>query len=292
MLGPIFRSLSTFVFVIGFLAGSTGAYALFFQGDPLRFGILLGVALIFIIAALKMREATEELNLVAISPEDMVHQFEISVALGLGARASASKTALAGTGAAALIVIAVALAGWITDRAFLLSLVIISVYGGLLALAKQRALAQGAFSIKDGKRFGAHRRLSVVVIPAITVVWLVLSAPEADPLILAIIALGLLWWIGAAFHRAWELVHTTILVLLYGEKNPQTIRWGLIEWLKYTRADARVRAVEFVSGGQVTLHGEFDNPDELRRDLLRLDFVNNVRVVEERDPAAGGGTSR
>ncbi len=292
MLAPIFRSLSTFVFVIGFLAGSTGAYALVFQGDTLRFIILLAVGLVFIVAGLKMREATDELNLVAISPEEMAHQFELSVALGLGANAATGKSVVAGIAASALIIGSVALAGWITTQAFLPALVMIGAYGGVLALAKRRALIHGNFSTKDGRRFGAHRRLSLLAIPGITVIWLVLSAPEADPMIVAIIAAGLLWWIGAAFHRAWELLHTTILVLMYGEKNPQTIRWGLHEWLRYTRADARVDDVTYETEGHVKVWGDFDKPDELKRDLLRLDFVEKVSLLASGTPPHTHDASR
>lgn len=286
MLGPIFRSLSTFVFVIGFFAGCSGAYALIFQNAPSRFAVMMGIGVVAVIAALKMREASGELNLVALTPEDMAHQFEISLALGMGAHAPAGATALAGAAAAALIVIAIAFLGWLTPSAFVVALVLFAVYGAVLALIKKNTLQKGALIVKDGKRFGAHRRLSLIFIPVLIVVWLAASAPEIDPVIMGIIILGLLWWTGAAFHRAWELLHTTFLVLMFKEKSPRSIRWGLQEWLRYTRSEARARQVAFDDDGSVTLYGEFDNPDELRRELLRLDFITRVNLVQE--PAATG----
>lgn len=287
MFKPILRGLSTFVMVIGFVAGCTGTYALLFQDNLARFGALMTLCLAAVLGGLKMREGTGDVNLVGFTTDELAAHFEIAFALGLGANAAKGRSVFAGMVAAGVIVLALALIGWISARSLWLALLLAAAYGGLLAVIKGRALRQDAFVVKNGRRYGAYRRLNVVLVPAITVVWTVLSAPEADPAILGIIVLGLLWWIGAAFHHAWELLHTTILALLYGEKNPEAIRWGLIEWLEHTRADVKVQEVHYDPSGQVRVHGEFANPAELRRELSRLDFVTAVELL----PARASGSA-
>lgn len=287
MFRPILRGLSTFVMVIGFVAGCTGTYALIFQNNAARFGLLMLLCLAAVIGGLKMREGTGEVNLVGFTTDELAAHFEIAFALGLGANAAKGKSVLAGSVAAVAVVLALALIGWISARNLWLALLLAAAYGGLLAAVKGRALRQNAFVVKNGRRYGAHRRLNVILIPAVTVVWIVLSAPEADPAILGIIALGLFWWIGSAFHHVWELLHTTILALLYGEKNPEAIRWGLVEWLEHTRADVRVEELHYDPSGEVRVHGEFGNPAELRRELGRLDFVTSVELL----PARASGSA-
>ena len=278
MFATLFRALSTFIVVIGFLSGATAVYALIFGNNFVRFAILFPIGLVLVVVGIKMRARGSEQRIVGVQPEEIANDFSVAKAIGLGAHASPAASAAAGAIAGALVVIGVNIAGMMTARALPLALLIFALFGAALALMKRKGLQDGRFYIKNGRRFGPQRRLSQILIPVLTVSWLVLSAPEADPVILGLIAIGTLWWIGAAFDFAWDVLHITLLVLIYGEHATKTVEWGLREWLRHTRADARVYEVSY-NDGDVLLKGEFDKPDELLRDLRKLDFVRSAKIA-------------
>lgn len=280
MLKPIFRIVGNFLVVIALIAGVSGFYQIAFRGEILLFVILMFQSMVYLLIGLRIREWSGNLNLISIRPEEIANFFEIPKAFGLGRNASPIVAFATGAAASAIIVLATGALGFITAGAWFKAVGLFAVYGGVLAIAKRRALQKGILQRQEHGYFGAHRRISVVAVPTIVVVWVVLSAPEANPVLIATIAGGLFFWIGQLYHHLWEVLHTAMLVLIYGEHNPQTIEWGLAEWLRYTRRDARVTEVKFdETVGRVTVRGQFDRPEELRSDLLRLDFVNRVNLI-------------
>lgn len=282
MLKPIFRIVGSFLIVLALLAGVSGFYRLIFGFDLIRFAILAVQAVVYVYVGLRVREWAGKLNLVSVRPEEIAHHFEVSKAFALGRRASPLLAALTGAGASAVIVLSVGMLGFVSLPAVASATGLFALYGALLALIKRRSLARGVLRRHADGYVGAHRRISVVAVPAIVVTWIALTGPESNPMLMAIIALGLFFWIGQLYHHLWEVLHTALLVLVYGEHRPQTVEWALVEWLRYTRKDATVEAVEYeASSNRVTVHGRFERPEELRSDLLKLDFVERVHLVEQ-----------
>lgn len=285
MIRPLYRILSSFLFTVGFLVCVSGGYAFVFGGGS--FVLLftrLALGLAILVAGFKAREASGDLELVLVDPEDLANFFEVAKAYGLGANAHPGISFLLGFAAAGLITLAFGALGLISPGALALAVGIIGLHGGLVGLFKRRSLKRGVLIKKDGKLYGAHRRLNVYLLPVIVVVWLVVATPGADPIFLLAIAAGLLFWIGRVFHPIWEALHIAGLVLVYGENQPRTIEWGLFAWLRHSRFAARPEQVVF-HGGKVTLTGEFDRADELKRDLLRFDFIDEVEI---KAPLASG----
>lgn len=278
MFATLFRGLSAFVVAIGFLYGVTAVYALIFEGNPVRFAVYFPAGLVIVVAGIKMRERGHSRRIVGVQPEEIASDFAVAKAIGLGAHAPAGISAAAGALAGALIVLAVGVAGFVTVRALPVAVAVFALLGAALALAKRKGLAEGRFYVKGGRRYGPQRRLSRILVPLLAVVWLVLSAPEADPVILALFAAGTLWWIGLAFDYAWDVLHIALLALFLGEYAPRTVEWGVMEWARHTRADARVSEVSF-KDGDLVLKGEFEKPDEFLQELRKLDFVRSARIA-------------
>lgn len=286
MFAPLFRILSGFLIVIGLLAGSQGAYSLVFQADPGRFARMMLVALVLALTGYRIRQLAGELDLIAIEPEAIANNFELPKALGLGANASPWVTMTAGAVAGAAVVGIAGLAGFVTPGALLAAMAVFAVYGAVLAWIKRRALGRGGLvKSRDGRYYAAHRRVSQYAVPAIVVIWLVLSAPEANPLTVGLIAAGLLFWIGKGFHHVWDVSHTALLVLYYGEHSPTTIEWGLGEWLRRSRRDLEVTSVTYVPDvAEARVTGRFYRPEELERDMRRLDFLKKVTLIPDEGP--------
>ena len=281
MFAPLFRIFSAFLITVGFLAGSTGAYALIFQGNEARFGTLMAVALVLVLSGYRIRSYAGELDLVALNPGDIANHFVIPKALGLGANADPWVTAGAGAIAGAAVVIIVGLAGFVTQRALFPAIVVFAVYGALLAVVKRRALRRGGLiQNREGTYYGAHLRMSQYAVPCIVVLWLVFSAPEANPLTVGIIAAGLFFWIGKVFHYVWDVSHTALLALYYGEHSAKAIEWGLREWLVRSRRDLELKEVGYdPERAEARIVGRFYRPEELERDMRRLDFLKSVTLV-------------
>lgn len=281
LFAPLFRILSLFLIGIGLLAGSSGAYHLVFYADLGLFVKRMALALVLALSGYKIREYSGELDLVAMTPEAIANYFEVPKALGLGANANPCVTAAFGAVAAAAVVGFVGLAGFITPRSLLAAVLVFAVYGAALALIKRRALrAKDLIRSRQGAYYGPHLRVSQYAVPCIVVAWLIASAPDANPLSLAFIAGGLLFWIGKAFHHVWEVTHTALLVLYYGDDSPKTIEWGLYEWLRRSRRDVEVASVTFVpEAAEARVVGRFFRPEALVQDMRRLDFLRKVTLV-------------
>lgn len=267
---------------ISLLAGTSGVYRLVFTADVIPFIILIAQSVIYVYIGLRIRESAGGLNLVSVRPEEIASHFEIPKAFGLGRHATIPITFCAGAAASAAIIVLTGLLGFITARALLLAIAVFALYGGLLALAKRRWLRKGKLRRQQDGYVAAHRRISVIAVPTIVVVWAVATLPEANPGLLAVIMLGLLFWIGQLYHHLWEVLHTGLLALFYGENDTKTIEWGLMEWLRYTRRDVEAIAVDYdPQEERVRVIGHFTRPDDLRSDLLRLDFIKRVHLVEQ-----------
>lgn len=288
MFAPLFRISSLLLIAVGLLSGSTGAYALIFQANAVRFFTLMTLGVVLALAGYFLRSWAGELNLVLIRPEDLANDFTIAKALGLGANAAPGVTAAAGALAGALIVLLVGLAGFITAGALLQATVLFGIYGAGLALIKRRALRRGALlRDKDGNYYAAHRRVSHWAVPVIVVAWLIASAPEANPLTLGLIVVGLFFWLGKAFHHVWDVAHTALLALIYGENGPKTIEWGLYQWLRHSRRDLALTSVSYVpERAEATVVGRFERPEELKREMRRLDFLREVVLVSDEGTSA------
>ncbi|HLS90862.1 MAG TPA: hypothetical protein VK101_06415, partial [Limnochordia bacterium] len=85
MFAPLFRISSLLLIAVGLLSGSTGAYALIFQANAVRFFTLMTLGVVLALAGYFLRSWAGELNLVLIRPEDLANDFTIAKALGLGA---------------------------------------------------------------------------------------------------------------------------------------------------------------------------------------------------------------
>ena len=154
---------------------------------------------------------------------------------------------------------------------------------------QRRAIRRGALIKGSDGYYAAHRRASQIAVPAIAVTWLIASAPEANPLTLGLIVIGLLFWVGKAFHHVWDVSHTALLALVYGENGPKTIEWGLYQWLRHSRNDLELTSVMFIPDtGEAKVVGRFFRPDELEREMRRLDFLKAVTLIPE-DPAGASG---
>ena len=62
----------------------------------------------------------------------------------------------------------------------------------------------------------------------IVVAWLIASAPEANPLTLGLIVVGLFFWLGKAFHHVWDVAHTRALGADLRRKRAQDHRMGAL----------------------------------------------------------------
>lgn len=274
-----------FLIVVGIFAGSTGAYALLFQARPSRFLALMAVALVLSVSGYWIRTRSGDLDVVAIAPDAIALHFELPKALGLGAHAHPVVTALAGAAAGAAVVFVVALAGFITRGSLLPAMGLFAVYGAVLGLVKRRTLQRGGLvKSRSGTYYATYRRLSQAVVPVIVVAWLVVSAPDANPVPLMLIAGCLLFWVGKAFHSVWDATHTALLALYYGENSPRTVEWGLYEWLRRSRRDLELTSVTYhPERAEATVVGRFQRPDELQRDMSRLDFLKRVTLIADEE---------
>lgn len=280
MFAPLYRILSLFLVGIGLLAVTTGAHALIFRGEPGRFAALLLIGLGVGLVGYKLRLRVGDLDFVIMRPEAIANNFEIAKALGLGANAAPAASFLAGAGAGAAIVAAVGLAGFITANALLTAILFFAVYGGILALIKRWTLRRGGLVKGQDGYFAAHRRVSQYAVPVIVVTWLIASAPEANPVTLGLIVVGLLFWVGKAFHHVWDVSHTALLTLIYGEHRPQTIEWGLYQWLRHSRNDLELVSVTYhPEHAAAEVVGHFYRPGELEREMRRLDFLKSVKLI-------------
>ena len=274
---PLLRIFGAFAMAVGFMACVGGTYLLLGGGTSGRILYLYGIGAGLLAVGYWMRTKGGEGDLVGVEPGEIEHDFRIAIAYGLGAHAPAAVTALAGAAAAAAVVLFVALLGFVSPDAFLSALLLFGAYGAVLALLKKAALRRGAFVVRNGKRYGAHRRVSVYVVPAIVIAWLVAAAPEVNGAIVLIVALVLLAWIGGPFHHLWEVFHIAALVLFYGEHSKRTTEWGLAEWLRYVRPSDSVRSLEYdPEAKRLVVEGEIRDPQELARAVGRLDFVSQV----------------
>jgi len=274
---PLLRIFGAFVVAVGFLACVGGTYLLLGSGTSGRIVYLYGIGAGLLALGYWLRAHGGEGDLVGVEPDEIEHDFRIAVAYGLGAHAPGAVTALAGAGASAAVVLFVALLGFISPGAFAWALLLFGAYGALLALLKKAALRRGAFVVRNGKRYGAHRRVSVYVVPAMVIAWLVATAPEVNGAIVLAVALILLAWIGGPFHHLWEVFHTAALVLYYGEHSKQTTEWGLAEWLRYVRPADSVRSLEYdPEAKRLVVEGEIRDAQEFSRVVGRLDFVSDV----------------
>lgn len=280
MFAPLFRILSLFMVGIGLLAATTGAYSLVFRADFGRFVTLTVVGIAVGLVGYRMRLRAGDLDYVVMRPEAIANNFEIAKALGLGANAAPAVTALAGGLAGAAIIAAVGLAGFITPGALLAAVALFAAYGAVLALIKRRALRRGALIKSGDGYYGSYRRVSQIVVPVIVVTWLIASAPEANPVTLGLIVIGLLFWVGKAFHHVWDVTHIAILTLVYGEHRPQTIEWGLYQWLRHSRRDVELVSVAFhPEKAEAEIVGRFFRPTEVEREMRKLDFLKSVRLI-------------
>lgn len=274
---PLFRIAGAFLIAIGFLACVGGTYVALGGGSSGRILYLYAIGAGLLAGGYWMRAAGSEGDLVGVEPGEIEHDFRIAIAYGLGAHAPPAAVAGAGAAAAAAVVLVVALLGFISPGAFVWALLLFGAYGAVLGLLKRAALRRGAFVVRNGKRYGAHRRVSVYVVPAIVIAWLVATAPEVNGAIVLIVALVLLAWIGGPFHHLWEVFHIAALVLLYGEHSKRTTEWGLIEWFRYVRPADSVRSLEYdPESKRLAVEGEIRDPDEFARAVGRLDFVSGV----------------
>lgn len=286
---PLFRILSLFLVGIGLLAATTGAYSLIFRADFGRFVTLMLIGIAVGLVGYRLRLRSGELDYVVMRPDAIANHFEIAKALGLGANASRAVTATAGALAGATIVAAVGLAGFITPGALLAAVILFAFYGAVLALVKKEALRRGALVKSGDGYYGSYRRVSQYVVPVIVVTWLIASAPEANPVTLGLIVIGLLFWVGKAFHYVWEVTHIAILTLIYGEHRPQTIEWGLYQWLRLSRRDVDLISVTFhPEYAEAEVVGRFYRPAELEREMRRLDFLKSVKLISADPPATTG----
>lgn len=274
---PLLRIVGAFMMAVGFLAAVSGTYLLLGEGAPGRIIYLYGLGFALLAIGLWLRSKGGEGDLVGVEPGEIESDFRIAVAYGLGAHSPPLVTALAGAAAAAAVVLVVALLGFVSPRALFVALTLFGVYGSLIALLKRAALRRGAFVARSGKRYGAHRRVNLVFVPAIVVAWLIAATPEASGAIILLIALVLLSWIGAPFHHLWEVFHVAALTLLYGERSKQAIEWGLREWIRYVRPSDRVRDLSYdPEAKRLVVEGEFRDAEEFARAVRRLEFVSGV----------------
>jgi hypothetical protein len=101
------------------------------------------------------------------------------------------------------------------------------------------------------------------------------------------ILLLVLFWAGAFFDYLWEGFHNFSLVHL-SRRNPDRIgKHTLHMWIRREEKEHlfRLDSVKY-SGGQAVVHGWFEDPADLRRKMLLLDFVNEARVEQEGEKPA------
>ncbi len=172
---------------------------------------------------------------------------------------------------------------------FLFSLVFLAVLGALLGLWRRHALIKEKRYRLFNRDFLPHTLFTYVFIPFLPILYMFILpdisedvSPGLDTFSGGGILLLLMFWTGAVYDYLWETFHNFSLVRL-GQKNPDRLHTlTLRRWIMQEEAlhEYRLDDVSVVDG-RVVVKGRFEDPAELRRKLMLLDFVKEATVEQQ-----------
>lgn len=175
---------------------------------------------------------------------------------------------------------------------FLFSVAFLSILGVLLALWRRDALLKGKRYRLFNRDFPPHTLFTYVLIPFLPMLYMCILPDISEEVSHSLdtftgsgIMLLLTFWTGPVFDYLWETFHNYSLIRL-GRKHPDRIsELTLHRWIMQEEALHQYRLDELsVNDGHVMVRGSFENPQELRRKLLLLDFVTEAKIEQQDEP--------
>lgn len=169
------------------------------------------------------------------------------------------------------------------------SIVLLSLYGALLALWRQRGILVGRRHRLFKRDLLPHSLFTYVFIPFLPIIYMCILPDMSDDVSAGLdtftgggIMLLLMFWTGALFDYLWETFHNYSLILLSRSDPDRVGELTLRMWVAHEEKyhEFRLDSVTYQEGN-VVVEGWFENPADLQRKLLLLDFVKEAKVEQQ-----------
>ncbi|MGI6082213.1 MAG: hypothetical protein ACOYEP_05015 [Limnochordia bacterium] len=174
-------------------------------------------------------------------------------------------------------------------RTFLFSVVFLAILGALLGLWRRHALINKKHYRLFNRDFLPHTLFTYVFIPFLPMLYMFILPDISEDVSSGLdtftgggILLLLMFWTGAVYDYLWETFHNFSLVRL-SQKDPDHLHeLTLRRWIMQEEALHQFRLDDVgCLNGHVVVKGRFEDPSELRRKLLLLDFVREATVIQQ-----------
>jgi hypothetical protein len=175
---------------------------------------------------------------------------------------------------------------------FLFSVAFFSVLGVLLALWRRQALLKKKRYRLFNRDFLPHTLFTYAFIPFLPMLYMFILPDISEDVSSSLdtftgggILLLMTFWTGAVFDYLWETFHNFSLIRL-GRSNPDHIgKLTLRRWIMQEEALHQFHLDDLsYCDGHVVVKGWFEDPSELRRKLLLLDFVTEAKIDQQDEP--------
>ncbi|HHW10460.1 MAG TPA: hypothetical protein GXX29_10835 [Firmicutes bacterium] len=166
-----------------------------------------------------------------------------------------------------------------------------AVYGALMGIWRKRDAARRKYARLFHLVRRPHSIFSFFFFPFVLILRIIFWEPggnasgmgEPDTFLASMVVLLCLFWIGMAFDYIWEALHNLILGRMIDVTSDTARRHTLHMWITCEEANSphRLDQVDY-HDSKVIVRGWFENPAELKRKLLLLDFVKEAEVISEK----------
>jgi hypothetical protein len=209
---------------------------------------------------------------------------------GLATDCSDQMTAQAGALSAVLLTVILRLMPLSPVRSgnFIWFIILAAIYGAMMGIWRKRDLISGKRYYLFKNYLRPHTLFNYLFIPFVPVLNMLFlpelderAASSTDTFSGTLIMILIFFWVGLLFDYLWEGFHNYGLARLMRNKPNEVQAITLRHWIMAEEKNRtyRIDALD-AQDGKVVVKGWFQEPSELRRKLLLLDFVKEAKVEQ------------